>query len=99
MDSKMSDIYINGDGIVQLYLNTCMYIDMSKNIDHEIELLFQTLKKYNIYSNNQKLFIRSNNSFDNLVMYFQETFKSLSPRKKLIFKKRIYGLNQRIIRI
>lgn len=86
MDQTSSDIYLNQDGIIQMYLNNCLYINYIKSFENEsdINLLYKTLYKYEIFNNEEKklLGIKPNNSFDNLVSLFNERIKSMSPRKK-----------------
>ena len=39
--------------IIQMYINSIFYIDMSESINENIELLCKDLKEYKIYSSNQ----------------------------------------------
>ena len=39
--------------IIQMYINSIFYIDMSESINENIELLCKDLKEYKIYSTNQ----------------------------------------------
>ena len=81
MDSNTSNIYLNTDGVIQMYLNSCLYINMSENIDDEITLLYQTLKKYEVFNRDEKKFlnIRVNSSFDNLLVLLAKKLESISP--------------------
>ena len=71
-----------------MYLNSCLYVDMSKNLIDEIKLLYQTLKKYEVYNKNEKKFmkIKPNTSLDNLLTLLSKKLESISspnnsPRK------------------
>mgnify|MGYP001171126067 FL=1 len=90
MDSKTSNVYLNTDGVIQMYLNSCLYVDMSKNLIDEIKLLYQTLKKYEVYNKNEKKFmkIKPNTSLDNLLTLLSKKLETMSspnnsPRKIL----------------
>lgn len=50
MDSKMKNIYLKEDGIVQMYFNSTLYIDASSDLDHAVDKIIFTLKNKNIYS-------------------------------------------------
>ena len=81
MEPKMESIFLNTDGVIQMYLNNLMYINFShdNDDDNDIELLYKTLRLYNIYTNNEKKFfnIKPNSSFDKLKDMLQ-----LSPARK-----------------
>ncbi len=88
MDSKTSNIYLNTDGVIQMYLNSCLYIDMSKDFTDDISLLYQTLKKYEVFNKKQKKFmkIKPNSSFDSLLKLLSKKLETISspnnsPRK------------------
>ena len=78
----MKDIFFNNDGVLQMYLNSTMFIDFSESIDDEIDLLYKTLKRFEIYNKDEaKIYkIKQNNSFDNLSQLFSIALKTLSPR-------------------
>ena len=82
MEKKMKDIFFNNDGVLQMYLNSTMFIDFSESIDDEIDLLYKTLKRFEIYNKDEaKIYkIKQNNSFDNLSQLFSIALKNLSPR-------------------
>tara|TARA_Y100000816_G_C26046116_1_gene548203 strand:- start:54 stop:710 length:657 start_codon:yes stop_codon:yes gene_type:complete len=83
MDNKSINCYNNEDGIIQMYLSSAMYINFSENFIDDKNLLFKTLKKYNIYTKDEKKFynIKTNTSFDNLLLLLNEKIKNISPRK------------------
>lgn len=93
MDSNTSNIYLNTDGVVQMYLNSCLFINMSENIDDEITLLYQTLRKYEVFNIDEKKFlnIKVNSSFDNLLILLAKKLERISennsPRKIIKLSK------------
>ncbi len=61
--------FINEDGIIQMYLNSTMFIDFSTNFEEEFILLKKNLKLLNVYNIYEKKFykIDNSNSFNNFV--------------------------------
>jgi hypothetical protein len=92
MEPCMNDILLHQDGVIQMYLNSTMYIDLSDRFEHDngLSLLYKTLKKYNIYNREERQFynIKENSSFDNLIILFNNALKSLSPRSPIRKKNR-----------
>lgn len=86
MDNISSDLFLNKDGIIQMYLSSSMFINFSDNFCDESELLLRTLRKFNILNKKQKKFynIKTNSSFDNLLNLFNIKLKSLSPKRRII---------------
>ncbi len=81
MEEKMKTILLKEDGIVQMYLNSTMFIDFSDNLEDEFNFLCKTIKKFNVYTSKENKFIKSpNNSFDNLLLYFSKIVSPRSPR-------------------
>ena len=87
MDNKSIYSYNNEDGIIQMYLSSAMYINFSENLINDKNLLFKTLKNYNIYTNNEKKIynIKTNTSFDNLLLLLNEKIKTISSKKKKFY--------------
>jgi hypothetical protein len=85
MDNKSIDLFLNKDGIIQMYLSSSMFINFSNNFTDEIEILLKTLKKYNIFNREEKKFynIKTNSSFDNLVNLFNDKLKTISPKRHI----------------
>ena len=83
MENKMKDIFMTQDGVIQMYLNSTLFIDMSESIDEEMDLLAKTLKHLGVYNKEEKQFIKNKeaNSFENLVLIFNRAVNNLSPRK------------------
>ena len=54
MEEKMQNIFLHNDGIIQMYLNSLMYIDFSINIEDDYDFLIKTLRNYKIYNKNEK---------------------------------------------
>lgn len=92
MEPCMIDIFLNGDGIIQMYLNSIMFMDFSNNIEDDFEILCKTLKHNNIFTNDEKKFYKGNsNSFNNFVQAITGlSLRSLSPRTMLKLNKKFY---------
>lgn len=86
MDDLSVDLFLNKDGIIQMYLSSSMFINFSKNFNDEYNLLLRTLKKFNVFTKKEKKFfnIKSNSSLDNLVNLFDNKIKCTSPKKKIL---------------
>ena len=78
MENNMKKIYTNTDGIIQMYLNNTLYIDLSENIKDNIFKIISTLDYYNIYPKTSPN-ITPNNSNNSLSNYF---LQNISPKKK-----------------
>tara|TARA_B110001452_G_scaffold267590_1_gene278280 strand:+ start:4854 stop:5525 length:672 start_codon:yes stop_codon:yes gene_type:complete len=91
MEPKMLDLYFNGEGAIQMYLNSTMFMDMTQNMD-DINLVYQTLRKLGVYNKLEKKMykVKPNNSFDNLIVIFN-SLKSISPTKILSPRKMIFN--------
>ena len=83
MENKMKEIFTTQDGVIQMYLSSTLFIDMSESFDEEFSLLCKTLKNLGIYNKEEKKFIKNkeNNSFENLALIFSKAINNLSPRK------------------
>ena len=79
MEPNMKEIYTQSDGIIQMYLNNTLYIDMSDDLSSNINNIILTLDYYNIYSKNSPN-ITPNNSNNSLSNYF---LNNLSPTKNV----------------
>ena len=82
MEPTMKDTFLNGDGVIQMYLNSTMFIDMTNNLIDDFNILKKTLRKFNVYNKDEKIIykIKDNSSFDNLSYIFTNVIKNLSPR-------------------
>lgn len=78
MENNMKKIYTNTDGIIQMYLNNTLYIDLSENIKDNLFKIISSLDYYNIYPKNSPN-ITPNNSNNSLANYF---LQNISPTKK-----------------
>ena len=56
--------------IIQMYINSIFYIDMSESINENIELLCKDLKEYKIYSSNQ--ITASEIIINNIISFFKK---------------------------
>lgn len=83
LEPCMINTFLNEDGIIQMYLNSTMFIDFSNNFEEEFVLLKKNLKLLNVYNIYEKKFykIDNSNSFNNFVKSLTGmSLKSLSPR-------------------
>jgi hypothetical protein len=85
MEGKTKNIFLNSDGIIQMYLNSYMFLDFC-DIDKmdDYNLLVKTLRTYQVYNKREKtlLKIKSENSLDKLVKLGYNNLELLSPKKK-----------------
>ena len=77
MEPSMKEVFETTEGVIQMYLNNTLYIDMSKDIDEKYKELEETLNYYGIY-NKLELTITPNSSNNSLSNYFLSNF---SPKK------------------
>jgi hypothetical protein len=82
MEPTMKETFLNGDGVIQMYLNSTMFIDMTDNINNDFDILKKTLRRFNVYNKDEKKIykIKDNSSFDNLSLIFTNVIKNISPR-------------------
>lgn len=82
MEPSMKEEFLNGDGVVQMYLNSTMFIDMANNFVDEFSILKKSLRRFNVYTKMEKKLynIKPNNSFENLSYLINNVVKNLSPR-------------------
>ena len=87
MEPIMKDIFLNGDGVIQMYLNSTMFIDMTENIngnahtDLNYKLLCRTLHMHGVYNNKPPNKLRIiNYSLSNYVPYIN-TLKKIKRIK------------------
>jgi hypothetical protein len=78
MEKKMEDIFLNTDGVIQMYLNNVMFINYYDDENNDFDILCKTLRLYNVYTRDEKIFmnIKPNSSFDKLKDLLQ-----LSPKR------------------
>tara|TARA_B100000035_G_scaffold305590_1_gene306597 strand:+ start:1063 stop:1854 length:792 start_codon:yes stop_codon:yes gene_type:complete len=85
MEEKTKNIFLNSDGIIQMYLNNYMFLDFC-DIDKmdDYNLLVKTLRSFQVYNKREKtlLKIKSENSLDKLARLGYNNLESLSPKKK-----------------
>jgi hypothetical protein len=87
MEPSMINHFLENEGIIQMYLNSLMFVDFTKNLNDDFDMLCKYLKRNNILNFNEKKFYSGNsNSFNNFVQSITGvSIKSVSPRtiKKL----------------
>ena len=81
METDAINIFLKNEGVIQMYLNSVLFINFSKNLDNDIGLLCKTLNKYKIYNKDEVRLYSENISFNNLLHFV----KTISPRN---YKKR-----------
>lgn len=89
MEPIMKEIYLQGDGIIQMYLNNTMFIDFSDSFENNYNFLCTYLKKFNVLSKNQKYIKLKNIS---ILSPNKKYFKTISEnsdsnRSSPLFKK------------
>ena len=82
MEPNMINIFLNGQGIIQMYLNSLMFIDFTNNFDDDFNILCKNLRMNNVLKSSEKKFYSGNsNSFNNFVKAITGmSLKSISPR-------------------
>lgn len=82
MEPTMKEEFLNGDGVIQMYLNSTMFIDMTNNFVDEFSILKKSLRRFNVYTKMEKKLynIKPNNSFENLSYLINNVVKNLTPR-------------------
>ena len=83
MDNKMKELYFTGDGLIQMYFNSTLYIDMSENINNDFELLCKSLKKYNVYTKDEqkKYNIVENSKSNNMNLFLNNSITRVIEKK------------------
>jgi hypothetical protein len=78
MEKKMEEVFLNTDGVIQMYLNNVMFINYYDDENNDFDILCKTLRLYNVYTHDEKIFmnIKPNSSFDKLKDLLQ-----LSPKR------------------
>ena len=67
MEPSMINHFLENEGIIQMYLNSLMFVDFTKNLNDDFDMLCKYLKRNNILNLNEKKFYSGNsNSFNNI---------------------------------
>ena len=82
MEPCMINIFLQKEGIIQMYLNSLMYIDFTINLEDDFNMLCKYLRRNNLYNfEEKKIYSGVSNSFSNFVQTITGmSFKSVSPR-------------------
>ena len=82
MEPSMINIFLNGEGIIQIYLNSLMFIDFTANLEDDFNILCKYLRKNNLFNFKEKKYYSGvSNSFSNFVeLITGMPLKSISPR-------------------
>ena len=90
MEPCMIDIFLTESGIIQMYLNSIIYIDLSSNLEDDFNILCKSMRHHSIYTKNEKVYYNNNsNSFSDFVQSITGlTVKSISPRTIKILNKK-----------
>jgi hypothetical protein len=85
MEAKMIDFLKNNDGIIQMYLNTLIYFDITHdnyNVN-DFDLLCKIFRKYEVYNEYEaKLkYIKDTSSFNTFLEYIHEANKNDKNQK------------------
>ena len=101
MEKKMEEILLKNDGVIQMYLNNIMFINYYDDEDNDLDILYKTLKLYNVYTRNEKISmnIKPNSSFDkfkDLLQLSPKRLKAPSPLTITMPEKKKYNLLKKI---
>lgn len=82
MEPSMINYFLKNDGIIQMYLNSIMYVDFTNNLEDDFDMLCKYLRRNNLYNfEEKKIYSGVSNSFSNFVQTITGmSFKSVSPR-------------------
>ena len=78
----MKTIFLQEDGVIQMYLNSTLFIDICDSIEPNITNLYTSLSNFNIYSKKQKKTLTNINNIKNtslLRLKLNKIANSLSP--------------------
>lgn len=92
MEPCMINIFLHEDGIMQMYLNSLIFVNFSRNLDDDFFILCKNIKNNNIFNNNQKKYILedSNNLFNKFVYILNDIpDKIISPNTAKKLKKNL----------
>ena len=80
MEPKMIDFLKNNDGIIQMYLNTLIYFDISHDNynTNDFDLLCKIFRKYQVYNDYETKLkhIKETFSFNSFLEYIHEVNKN-----------------------
>lgn len=81
MEPCMINFFFNGEGIIQMYLNSMMFINFCINLEDDFNILCKYLRKNNLFNFEEKNNSRISNSFSNFVQIITSMpLKSISPK-------------------
>jgi len=82
MEPSMINHFLQNEGIIQMYLNSMMFINFSINLEDDFNILCKYLRKNNLFNFEEKKFYSGiSNSFSNFVQIITGmSLKSISPR-------------------
>lgn len=82
MEPSMINHFLQNEGIIQMYLNSLMFIDFTNNFNDDFNILCKNLRINNVLKYCEKKFYSGNsNSFNNFVQIITGmSLKSISPR-------------------
>ena len=82
MEPSMINHFLKNEGIIQMYLNSLMFIDFTNNFDDDFNILCKNLRINNVLKYSEKKFYSGNsNSFNNFVKAITGlSIKCISPR-------------------
>lgn len=82
MEPSMINHFLHNEGIIQMYLNSMMFINFSINLEDDFNILCKYLRKNNLFNLEEKNFYSGvSNSFSNFVQIITGmSLESISPR-------------------
>lgn len=81
MEPSMINYFFYGEGIIQMYLNSIMFINFFINLEDDFNILCKYLRKNNLFNFEEKNNSKTSNSFSNFIKIITEMpLKSISPK-------------------
>lgn len=81
MEPSMINYFLQNEGIMQMYLNSIMFINFSINLEDDFNILCKYLRKNNLFNFEEKNNSRISNTFSNFVQIITSMpLKSISPK-------------------
>ena len=91
MECSAIDIFLKNEGVIQMYLNSTLFINFSKDFTTNFNLLCKTLNNHKVYNKDELRLYSENISFNNLIHFV----KTISPRNYK--KKKQFRYNCRLL--
>ena len=82
MEPSMINYFLKNGGIIQMYLNSIMFINFTTNLEDDFNMLCKCLLKNNVFHlEEKKMYLGVSNSFSNFVKIITDMpLESISPK-------------------